>query len=195
MWGSRAACTQEAGKQGCGVQKYRAVVCGSSQLWRCRIREHRAAGCGMHGCRMRDVGTREAGYGLTELQDAGLREAGYGRTGQQDAETQRCGMRGWGAQEMGLWVQLGDGQFGLWVRDAGDWAPWGQSPLFLGLCSIVSTAGIWRRPHLGPSSLSSTRAHAGHRARSVYPDTLWVSRVQASVTELPVLLQANHGKR
>lgn len=114
-----------------------------------------AVGCG-------DVGTREAGYGSPELQDAGLREAGYGRTGQQDAETQHCGMRGRGAQEMGLWVRLGDGQFGLWVRDADDWAPWGQSPLFPGICSIMSAAGTWRRPHLGPHSLSSTRAQAGH---------------------------------
>lgn len=45
-----------------------AVGCKDAVLWGmqlrgCRIWEYRAAGCGMHDRRMRDVGTREAGYG------------------------------------------------------------------------------------------------------------------------------------
>lgn len=172
------------------MQKYRAVVCGSAQLWRCRIREHRAAGCGTHGCRMRDVGTREAGYGSTALQDAGLREAGYGQTGQQDAETQRCGMRGRGAQEMGLWVRLGDGQFGLWVRDAGDWAPWGRSPLFPGLSCLQ--LGHGDSPTWDPTLSPAPGPRLGIEPTQYTP--VWVSWGQASVTELPVPLQANRGK-
>lgn len=56
----RAACMQDEGKQGCGTQRYRAEGYTAAGMQDMGIQ---AAGCGMHDCRMRDVGTREAGYG------------------------------------------------------------------------------------------------------------------------------------
>ena len=49
--------------QGNGAAGYRDAALWGTQLRGCRIWEYRAAGCGIHDCRMRDVGTREAGYG------------------------------------------------------------------------------------------------------------------------------------
>lgn len=72
---------EDVGIRGCGLwdlwirsyvvrkmQGNKAARCRDRGLWGaqlrgCRIWEYGAAGCGIHDCRMRDVGTREAGYG------------------------------------------------------------------------------------------------------------------------------------
>lgn len=65
MWEYGAVGCEDAGlhvhkKQGNGAAGCRAVgyTAVGGGIW-----EFGAAGCGIHDCRMRDVGTREAGYG------------------------------------------------------------------------------------------------------------------------------------